>query len=1782
MNITELLSGEKVERLKSIEEKLLSRRKNGKVAGIAAMLTAVGQVLVLFWPVLKEMLSDEKTVDLTPYFINPVNYALLLLVVIFLLIYFLLRRTSVLLKATEEPFRYTFYVEPFQFLEQVNDAFQLKNVERLKMLNYDLTELINKRIKRFSILKEESSDEEKSMQATDPRKTSHIRIYGNYSVREDKENGDWIIHIMPYVQVGNSARPATLAQSVRFSLTTDETPDILDTREYNQLMERVYSRVTTEIYSRIKQDIDGKVKLFPTSFLQENALYQEARDMAASNTINAFDSAIDLYERAMHQSETSIRVKFARWLLLIPLLRFSIIRFLHHYSRIRIGHSLCLIYKKRIASLSGRNANPIFEIRHNLKMVISRLEQAIFLIGRNPGNRPYQEDLKTFMNLAFLSFPTDSLMRKILLRPSRSLFDDTREILFNAYVVHALSDTLLNAFKLAREQLECAKALAPDLCRNSVLYILAEGYLEPDIDKAILLFQKACEKDPSFQIARYDLAFWSEMKFRKDGLTDRDQAYLVLGEYDNVLKVNPGNIAALAAQGYIYWILKELNKARRKFEEGIEIKAIVSETFVGILWCGLARVYAEKGYITKSFNYYNQAIVSSPNVGAYFMYDNSNLNTSFYEFISPGLLNRFEDYQHNFFHFRSFGVNNVAQLPDEQGLLRKALQERNTAFVSDMLHRHGLTSGSLEIIPGESSEHWTIKSKSDELMPSARMQFYMLELSEKSIIVRQEASDNLLHAVSSYILNDLGNARLNFFRRFGDQSQLNQSVAHFEEAIKFNAKNLVAKYNKSLALLYQKPLLKQIDEAEIEWDNIRELIDISAEVIQNYPNWMEGLSSYFEIMKRTRQDLIVRKADLEAKIKQHEKVEQVFKLNVLQSGAPSQQVFDSGTGELSSVNKTTNRTAPVSKVAVLEPSESQTVDVPEMTKQVDQIRTILGIIDENIRKLVWKSIESTSYDPLYQGLQLGDFDSQAILQLMDKEIEWVKLNEMDARSLKLYATAFQYFKASDLSANYEAVSRLFDHLLNYFFPEDFDISLLRKSLLDEISGTDRYRNEGYEVIRTKGRLSLAIMESLRNEEVPPKLKAFFIGLGLPLEKDYDCQLEDQSNEHVRFAITCKDRHDLKRRHFLVRKKGKRIQIAQSRADYYDEILKSFTLFSLAQDAVNFEYLNYYAANYLSEAAYKNCLVNALYRNFNPMILALYSQSRVDCDELIRVISEFEKNLNVDESPVTMANVYNRAGNLLYEKGRVREAIKYYQKATALDETKPIYRANLGLMYAQLDPADYKNADHNYQLAVALRKKAVSDDYDLEFYLEGWAEVLYKIDKLELFESEASKLTRAGADMARLAGVYNRIGNLYFGDRRLNEAIGFYEQAILFDPIRPIFHANRALMALELESPDYELALAEYQKALKLRKELDKDEFSLSYYYEYLADTSFKAGKMQEFITQWEGEDPSILKAEDKANVYNRLGNLYYNGEQYQQAKNCYAEAIRLVPQRPIYQANMGLVLKNQPSPDVQQALQFYKEAVRLRRVAASDEYSLSYYLEYYADCARSAGCLSDFMAVFDRKELEREKPEDAASLYNLLGNLLFQDSRVSDAIPYYQLAIKLQENRPIFYANLGLMFTKQISPDLQTAYSFYVKAVSVRKNVREDAYDLSYYLNYLADSAVRVERLAEFSTYMDQSGDLIDKPEELAYLYNIIGNALYELGNPGEAKSWYSKAIELNAQRPVFYSNLALMYRELSPPDYQQALKYYEQAYRIRETLEQDDYDLTFFQSQIDQVKALI
>src|SRR5215472_3695899 len=75
--------------------------------------------------------------------------------------YLLLRRTGFLLREAKEPFKYTFWIEPFSFAKDTpgEGRCKLAGGERFAELHHDLMERLVRRIGRFSVLNEAAQGE---------------------------------------------------------------------------------------------------------------------------------------------------------------------------------------------------------------------------------------------------------------------------------------------------------------------------------------------------------------------------------------------------------------------------------------------------------------------------------------------------------------------------------------------------------------------------------------------------------------------------------------------------------------------------------------------------------------------------------------------------------------------------------------------------------------------------------------------------------------------------------------------------------------------------------------------------------------------------------------------------------------------------------------------------------------------------------------------------------------------------------------------------------------------------------------------------------------------------------------------------------------------------------------------------------------------------------------------------------------------------------------------------------------------------------------------------------------------------------------------------------------------------------------------------------------------------------------------------------------------------------------------------------------------------------------
>ncbi len=895
-----LKQGHSLEILQGVEKKLLKGRRQQKISGFLLVATLLIQLVVLattdrfdilsnfpsyvssFFKFIRDLFTNWEAL---PTYTIPPEVLLFYGLFIFLLILFFFIVKNQFIRLSEDPFQYTFWVNPFlltQLDDNEKDVSPLSVNEKNKLftfrelLHHDLIEKMSERIGRLSLLQVDKASQYSHLSA-------HIHIEGYISLRQETKDR-WIIHIRPRVCIGSFDGPFTLTTPVKEPIVLNKLGESITVEKYNQAMERVYSSVTTEIYKQIKKDLEEKIKLFPTRFLKAVALYNEAKDFAQSNTIDAYDLSLNLYLQAIQYLNTSFRSVTSKCLFMNQFLyRYAfktalprwLIDIRYHYvkSKIQNGYAQCKIYKSYISSITGRESDPLYELPDSLTNTL----HALFLIhnslvrrkqGVNPTyfkkqRRNRQDDQidqylnvrKTTFYQVYASIPTDSWLRKRMFRPSASLMNTQKSILFDTLVVLSLVYINLKATYRSEKFYSLAKSVAPQLSKSDPVFLLTAAELQRNIANKLSYLAQSIKNYDRFEVTQFLFARWRELKFRMDNEIYRERCHSVIEDYENTLRINPGNIAALASQGYLYWLTGNLEEAERKFERGKDIKAIIKKTFTAPINYGLARIAVEKGQFNKCYDLYQEAIGAEPIVAAYGDYYLSNQSQGiyYYDLIGSQMVERYQRFLNTlndnieqlkyYYHpkdvcnlplicqflkghlekgekhaedIRNFKYENhslkellYAEPPNhpEDNLLGKMM----VSFLNSYFKK---TDGHAKAI-----NYQNTRRSLDKTVPGIRA-----FITENSLDFEGEyLSARVLNGVKSFVYNDFGNACTNYYYRFGLPAYSERAIDAYQVAIQADPSNKVAHYNLAISLLnIRKPIdsykhLKQARKLDKEW-----------------------------------------------------------------------------------------------------------------------------------------------------------------------------------------------------------------------------------------------------------------------------------------------------------------------------------------------------------------------------------------------------------------------------------------------------------------------------------------------------------------------------------------------------------------------------------------------------------------------------------------------------------------------------------------------------------------------------------------------------------------------------------------------------------------------------------------------------------------------------------------------------------------------------------------------------------------------------------------------------
>jgi len=417
-----------------------------------------------------------------------------------------------------------------------------------------------------------------------------------------------------------------------------------------------------------------------------------------------------------------------------------------------------------------------------------------------------------------------------------------------------------------------------------------------------------------------------------------------------------------------------------------------------------------------------------------------------------------------------------------------------------------------------------------------------------------------------------------------------------------------------------------------------------------------------------------------------------------------------------------------------------------------------------------------------------------------------------------------------------------------------------------------------------------------------------------------------------------------------------------------------------------------------------------------------------------------------------ASMFNRIGNVYYYHYQYQKAADQYQKACDIDNTIPVYFANLGLANLELK---------KYDLAKTFYLKALNLDPDNDAYLNYLGVIFYRLEKYKesvkwyqkaiqqnkgkslYFQnlglsyekldriSEAKKMYQKAAKLDPEDAInWNNLGIIHYIEKNYNKAVKQYKKAIELDPKKHLYHANMGLAYGFMDRWD------DTVEAYKVAAKLDPDNDS------YWRSLGIGYKRLKKYALAKESYFKALEINPNEQNDWNDLGLIYYDEGNDIEAIKYYQKAINIQPDNDIFYANLGLSLGflnrwneslqaymkaselNPEYPDYynrigscffrlidyNQAITFFQKAVELENQnpgywnSLADAYRLSYIFEKAEEAYQKAIQLA---------------PEEGTYLNNLAVNYHMQGLYVN-AIEYYHAAIEKDPDNPLFYVNLAL------------------------------------------------------------------------------------------------------------------------------------------------------------------
>lgn len=608
--------------------------------------------------------------------------------------------------------------------------------------------------------------------------------------------------------------------------------------------------------------------------------------------------------------------------------------------------------------------------------------------------------------------------------------------------------------------------------------------------------------------------------------------------------------------------------------------------------------------------------------------------------------------------------------------------------------------------------------------------------------------------------------------------------------------------------------------------------------------------------------------------------------------------------------------------------------------------------------------------------------------------------------------------------------------------------------------------------------------------------------------------------------------------------------------------------------------NYFAADLYEKAEELYKKATKLQPQFAGAYIDLANQ-KIKQKEISKAQKYFEKALQLD--PDSYDVHWSRAYFFETTKNK-EEAVRAYEKCRELRPDWSDWVDNfIGNVYFDFE---------DYHIAESFYRKAIDKNSSYKIYQDNLLLALQKDgekkEKKGLFD-EAKICYQKIAEQTDDAKDWNRLGNLYYHQKKFKESENFYMAAIKRMPKEPVYHENLGL-AYEKQNL-FEKAKEKFSDAIELNTN-SSDGGSLNqmglYFYsrenydnaidyygkaleresnniDYLYNIAMAYEKKEEVnkALQYYLEAEKIQNSDD---LQNRIGLMYYRQNEHEKAIKYFSNASELNKLNPVYLENIASSNRLLGKTDL--AEKYLEEAIKVKpdNDFAYNELGRIYFEKRDYDkaislCKKALEFHPDNFQYYENLGFayrDKDEPETAVSYFlksieinpaadlslNELGRIYFQQEKYQEAIEICKKALNYNPGNWQFFENMGFAYERL--KNIPLAIDSFEKAISLKKNNHTslNALGLLYYKQKQYSKAIELYRKA-----IAIEANNVIYATNLALAYRDNGSSL-------DAIDSFKSALELDEKDYLNWNDLGNMYCTVNNPDL--AIDAYNKAISIR------------------------